>query len=60
MKNKISSNPSNIYRYIYGWNPLAEPFPNLEIVSRDSIHNSKNCSQKFGAVLTPATTLASN
>jgi hypothetical protein len=40
--------------YIYGWNPLVEPFPNLETVSPDSIHKSRNCSPKFGAVSTPA------
>jgi hypothetical protein len=50
MKNKISSNPSNIY----GWKPLIEPFPNPKTVSPDSIHKSRNCSPKFEAVLTPA------
>jgi hypothetical protein len=58
MKNKISSNPSNIYIYIYiyiyGWNPLVEPFPILEIVSPDSSNNSRNYLSKFGAVPTPA------
>jgi hypothetical protein len=58
MKNKISSNRSNIY--IYGWNPLTESFPNLEIVSSYSTHNSRNCSPKFGTVLTVATTPSSN
>jgi hypothetical protein len=48
MKNKISSNS------------LAEPFPNLETVSPDSIHNSRNCLPKFGAVPTPSTTPVSN
>jgi hypothetical protein len=57
-KNKISSHPSNIY--IYGWNPLVEPFPNLETISPDSIHNSRNCSPKFRVVPTLATTPTSN
>ena len=55
-KNKISSNPSNIY----GWNTIAESFPNLETVSQDWIHNSRNSSPKFRAVPTSTTTPASN
>jgi hypothetical protein len=34
-KNKISSNPSNIY--LHGWNPLVEPFPKFETTSSDLI-----------------------
>jgi hypothetical protein len=45
---------------IDGWNPLVEPFPNLKTVSPDSIHNSRNCSPKFGTVSTTATTPTSN
>jgi hypothetical protein len=40
--------------YIYSWNPLTEPFPNLETVSPVSIHNSRNWSPSFGAVPTPS------
>jgi hypothetical protein len=39
---------------------LVEPFPNPGTVSSVSIHNSRNCSSKFGAVPTPETTPASN
>jgi hypothetical protein len=49
-RQNLSSNPRNIY----GWNPLVEPFPNLETISPDSTHNSRNCSPKFGVVPTPA------
>jgi hypothetical protein len=41
-------------------NPLVESFPNPETVSPILIHNSWNCSSKFGAVPTLATTPASN
>jgi hypothetical protein len=47
-------------QYIFGWKPHDEPFRNLETVSPDSIHNSRNCSPKFGAVPYPVTTPASN
>jgi hypothetical protein len=49
-KNKISSNPSNIY----GRKPLVEPFPKFETPPSDSIRNSRNCSPKFGTVPTRA------
>jgi hypothetical protein len=45
-KNKISSNPSNIY--IYGWNPLVEPLSKFETPPSDSIRNSRNRSPEFG------------
>jgi hypothetical protein len=49
-KNKISSNPSNIY----GWNTLVEPFPKFENPSPVEIRNSRNYSPKFMTVPTPA------
>jgi hypothetical protein len=52
------TNPS--YIYIYGWNPLAEAFPNIKIVSPHLLHNSRNCSPKIEVVPTLTTTPASN
>jgi hypothetical protein len=42
------------------WNPLVEPFPDLETVSPHLIHNSRNCPSKFGVVPTPTTIPAKN
>jgi hypothetical protein len=55
-KNKISSNPSNIY----GWSTLVEPFSKFETPPSDSIQNSWNCSPKFGTVPTPVINPTSN
>jgi hypothetical protein len=39
---------------------LVEPFPKFETPFLDSIRNTRNCSPKFGTVLTPTTTPTSN
>jgi hypothetical protein len=39
---------------------LVEPFPKFETLFLDSIRNTRNCSSKFGTVLTPTTTPTSN
>jgi hypothetical protein len=49
-----------IYIYIYVSFLLAEPVPEHETISLDSIPSSRNCSPKFGVVQTPATTSTSN
>jgi hypothetical protein len=53
----ISSEPQ---LYIHVRLLLVEPVPKHETVSPNSIHSSRKCSPKFGAVPTPATTPTSN
>jgi hypothetical protein len=47
-------------QYIYGWNPLTEPIPNIRSISRVKIRSAVSSSPKFGAIPTMATTPASN
>jgi hypothetical protein len=54
-KNKIFSNPSNIY----GWNPLIDPFPKFKTTPSDSIRNFRNRLPKFEGGSNSTTTPAS-